>query len=932
MIDKIKQEKEMKRLTTLIALLALAFGLGATTANAGDTTDQFSMSIGSEYNNTPLMDGRAPKIKDTTSTTVIIGDGTNRQREPFGVEYAYERSATLYTADQINAIGTIEMLAWDCGRDYHPRVAYKIWLKNTSDTIMTVKTWQAMTADMVMVKEGSFTGDGEGWKIFQLETPFEYTGANLIVGVETSGNHHYLFGGAYNYTNVAFSRHQSWAGNDPPSGNGFVNDRIPNIMMQLSPNSISDDICAIQVSGNQVPIVGSASEYTVNVRNNGDNMQANYQVKLIGTNEVELAVVNGPAVDSGEIVEVVIPWTPTAAGEMSIYAKIEMPGDELAQNNQTAPLLLDIQPEHIQVASVGSGSGLVHYPMDFRWGYSVYETIYLAGEMGFTSGIINSLAFCNHFHEDRLNEPTIIFMGSTDRTDLSEGFIPASEMALVFDGAVDYPRGDNAVLFHLRTPYMYTGGNMVVMFCRPENIHSYYNSPFYYRGQLLDDNRSRYLNRVAFPIDPYNISGGALTREFPQVTFLYTVGSVANDLGIWNLRGDSKLVVGNSYNYTVNIRNNGMVDQNNYQVKLTGPDDVVLAAVEGPPIGSMQSLELDLSWTPATLGATTIYAKVELNGDEYVANDSTEGLEIKVYPLGVEDVVAALNDAGDTVELTWAEQVRSYGSEDDDDYSRSPADRTTPALVGYMVYRLSRAAMHQEDRWVNVTQEPIAELSVSDPLWLALPDGPYCWAVKAIYSEGIVSLPSFSNVIYRGVASGRIEGYVLTSDNQHLEGATVNNGALSTTTDNGGYFSLRVPVGSYTVTASYPGYASQSVENVIVPSVNDMPLVFRLTSLTNDDPQIPVAATALKGNYPNPFNPETTISYSVMKPGRVKLDIYNIKGQLVRTLVDEDHATGHYKKLFDGKDNGGRSLASGVYLIMMNAPGYQKASKMMLMK
>lgn len=110
------------------------------------------------------------------------------------------------------------------------------------------------------------------------------------------------------------------------------------------------------------------------------------------------------------------------------------------------------------------------------------------------------------------------------------------------------------------------------------------------------------------------------------------MGSIVNDLGIWNLRGDSKLVVGNSYNYTVNIRNNGMVDQNNYQVKLTGPDDVVLAAVEGPPIGSMQSLELDLSWTPATLGATTIYAKVELNGDEYVANDSTEGLRSRFIP------------------------------------------------------------------------------------------------------------------------------------------------------------------------------------------------------------------------------------------------------------------------------------------------------------
>jgi len=93
-----------------------------------------------------------------------------------------------------------------------------------------------------------------------------------------------------------------------------------------------------------------------------------------------------------------------------------------------------------------------------------------------------------------------------------------------------------------------------------------------------------------------------------------------------------------------------------------------------------------------------------------------------------------------------------------------------------------------------------------------------------------------------------------------------------------------------------------------------------------------VVATALNGNYPNPFNPETTISYSVMKPGRVRLQIYNLKGQLVRSLVDEEHAAGHYKRVFDGKDNYSRSLASGVYLIRMTAPGYEKVSKMMLMK
>jgi len=107
---------------------------------------------------------------------------------------------------------------------------------------------------------------------------------------------------------------------------------------------------------------------------------------------------------------------------------------------------------------------------------------------------------------------------------------------------------------------------------------------------------------------------------------------------------------------------------------------------------------------------------------------------------------------------------------------------------------------------------------------------------------------------------------------------------------------------------------------------------FVLDATSTDDPDIPVVATALNGNYPNPFNPETTISYSVKEAGRVRLEIYNIKGQLVRTLVDEDQTTGHYKQVFNSKDNRGRSISSGVYLILMTAPGYQKTSKMILMQ
>ena len=52
----------------------------------------------------------------------------------------------------------------------------------------------------------------------------------------------------------------------------------------------------------------------------------------------------------------------------------------------------------------------------------------------------------------------------------------------------------------------------------------------------------------------------------------------------------------------------------------------------------------------------------------------------------------------------------------------------------------------------------------------------------------------------------------------------------------------------------------------------------------------------------------------------------------MRTLVDEEQATGHYKLLFNAKDDRGRSIASGVYMLRMEAPGYRKTSKMILMQ
>jgi hypothetical protein len=83
---------------------------------------------------------------------------------------------------------------------------------------------------------------------------------------------------------------------------------------------------------------------------------------------------------------------------------------------------------------------------------------------------------------------------------------------------------------------------------------------------------------------------------------------------------------------------------------------------------------------------------------------------------------------------------------------------------------------------------------------------------------------------------------------------------------------------------------------------------------------------------PNPFNPETTISFSV--PGRsfVTMRIYDVAGRLVRTLANEEFPAGDHKRDWDGRNDVGQSVASGVYFLRLVANNSSQTKKLMLIK
>jgi len=117
------------------------------------------------------------------------------------------------------------------------------------------------------------------------------------------------------------------------------------------------------------------------------------------------------------------------------------------------------------------------------------------------------------------------------------------------------------------------------------------------------------------------------------------------------------------------------------------------------------------------------------------------------------------------------------------------------------------------------------------------------------------------------------------------------------------------PVGESTPTNTVTGHPVSDYDEVLLPTI-----------------------TQLDGNYPNPFNPETIIRFAVAKDDNVVINVYNVSGQLVRSLVNGSYKVGNHQAVWNGRDNSGRPVSSGIYFYRMNTSEYVAVKKMLLLK
>ncbi|MCB5266136.1 MAG: hypothetical protein LHW41_07870 [Candidatus Cloacimonetes bacterium] len=214
-----------------------------------------------QENNTFPSDGGSenslrPNVKLSYTVTssldeLDIGTGTSTQRFPLGSYYGYERSAALYTADEIGAENiSISNVAWYATISTTAAVPTKIYLKRTSDSTLTTSTWANMISGASLRYNQTKTGTGaNGWNVYRLNSPFDLgMGENLIVMVETNvggnGSDSAAGGttsGAGIHSTLIYDTHLTWwASNNPPTGNNNNTPGLrPNVKLYYTYNDIT---------------------------------------------------------------------------------------------------------------------------------------------------------------------------------------------------------------------------------------------------------------------------------------------------------------------------------------------------------------------------------------------------------------------------------------------------------------------------------------------------------------------------------------------------------------------------------------------------------------------------------------------------------------------------------------------------------------------
>jgi choice-of-anchor B domain-containing protein len=499
--------------------------------------------------------------------------------------------------------------------------------------------------------------------------------------------------------------------------------------------------------------------------------------------------------------------------------------------------------------------------------------------------------------------------------------------------------------------------------------------PFFQSGKILISDRTTGLYVVYFDgaadvdsLDPKNATNLSAYSDYTTPTSIYLTwqdpdelvnGNQLNssDFNIEIYRDDTLLVAtvpGGNENFT----DSGLLDGNKYSYKLI--TKIIL--------NDSSSLAVQASWmaggSPISSAPGSVY--ILDNQSPYTIKWTNPKKNIDGTPL--DDFAGVKLYENDILISTFSRTASDSGKSDSASFTASgyndyylvafdnenPSNDSEPSNSAYKPLSLPlfdsfpTNAVINPAHWINTNAE-VNNVGVNPP------SSPYVLSLDAhptggdkveslpFYLEGLSGSQVLLSYWYQPQGSGNAPelGDELYLDFLNSHGQWINirtypgssvtnfvNETIDVATQNAGTdatflfpaFQFRFRnIGTADAISHYDFWLIDDVSLDIVPNGID------------NDPSLPVKYS-ISPNFPNPFNPTTTINFELPKAGDVSLVIYNVLGQEVKTLIKNNIQAGKYSATWNGKGNNGSLVASGVYVYEFRADNYVKTQKMVLMK